>query len=130
MQSIKIGNKEYNISCHASCYREYSDIFKRNILKDLETVSEFNKKQLKLSVEFIKENPNLDYDIVQKKVFNETLSELDDYIECITKLCWICIYDNNPNIENYDIWYKSLERFSISDDWLTEVLALCANCFR
>lgn len=130
MKTIIIGKKKYNISCHASCYREYADFFDRNIMEDLQKVSEFATHQLELAIKYSQENSNLSENDIQRLIFKETLSDLDDYVDGITKLCWICIHDNNPNIESYENWYKSLERLSLSDDWMLEVLALCADCFR
>ena len=46
MKTIKIGSQEFNISCHASTYRDYADIFDRNIMKDLQTTQNFLKKEL------------------------------------------------------------------------------------
>jgi len=130
MKEIEIGSKKFSISCHASCYSQYADIFKRNIIEDLQIVSRFSIKQLELAIEYSKANPKADSKEIEDFVFQKTLPELDNYIECITKLCWICIYDNNSNIGDYDSWYKSLERLSLSDNWMLEVMALCANCFR
>lgn len=130
MKEICIGKTKYNISCHASCYREYADYFDRNIMADLQNVNRFATHQIELALKYSQEQPNLDTNEMQQLIFQETLSELDNYIECITKLCWICIYDNNPNITNYEDWYKSLERLSLSDDWMMEVMAICADCFR
>lgn len=129
MKKIKIGSKEYNISCHASTYRDYADIFNRNIMKDLHTTQVFLRKQVN-SLQKNYKSKKVSLEKLQELIFNDTLLDLDDFIECITKLCWICIYDNNPDIEDYETWYRSLERLSLSDSWILEVMALCANCFR
>lgn len=129
MKEIKIGNKKYKIDCHASCYREYADVFNRNIMKDIQTSFRFFKSQLDFSTQFMNDK-TVEYNEISQKVFDATLNQLDDFIDCITKLCWICIHDVDPNIDEYEKWFNSLERLSISDDWITEVLGLCADCFR
>lgn len=128
MKEIKIGSKKYKIDCHASCYREYDDIFKRNIMQDIRNAFKFMKNQFELSTELLKDK-SLNANDINQKVFDATVEQLDDFINCITKLCWICIHDVDSNIEDYDYWFKSLKRLSISDDWIMEVLGLCADCF-
>ena len=129
MKTIKIGSQEFNISCHASTYRDYADIFDRNIMKDLNTTQNFFRKQIK-SLEKHKEYmPNASNEEIQEMIFKDTVDDLNDFIDCITRMCWICIYDNNKDISCYEEWYSSLERLSLSDKWITEVMALCANCF-
>ena len=129
MEEIQIGNKKFNISCNASTYREYADKFTRNILSDLNKARCFINKQYSETQKLIKENPDLSKNEIEEKVFENTLDELDEFIECITKICWICIYDNNPQIEDYETWYKSLERLCLGDSWILEVLAVTAKCF-
>ena len=129
MKTIKIGSQEFNISCHASTYRDYADIFDRNIMKDLNTTQNFFRKQIKSLEKHKEDMPNASEQEIHELIFEETANDLNDFIECITKMCWICIYDNNKDITCYDEWYASLERLSLSDKWITEVMALCANCF-
>lgn len=129
MKTIEIGSQEFNISCHASTYRDYADIFDRNIMKDLNTTQNFFRKQIKSLEKHKEDMPNASEQEIHELIFEETADDLNDFIECITKMCWICIYDNNKDITCYDEWYASLERLSLSDNWITEVMALCANCF-
>ena len=98
-------------------------------MKDLHTTQVFLRKQVN-SLQKNYKSKKVSLEKLQELIFNDTLLDLDDFIECITKLCWICIYDNNPDIEDYETWYRSLERLSLSDSWILEVMALCANCFR
>jgi hypothetical protein len=130
MKQIVIGNQKFNISCHASSYREYADIFDRNIMKDLQTTQKFLKRQVDCLSKFKEKIPNITNAQLQELIFEDTLDELDEFIECITKMCWICIYDNDKDIVCYEDWFTSLERLSLSDEWIMEVMALCANCFR
>lgn len=129
MKTIKIGSQEFNISCHASTYRDYADIFDRNIMKDLNTIQNFFRKQIKSLEKHKEDMPNATEQEIHELIFEDTVDDLNDFIECITKMCWICIYDNNKDIACYEEWYDSLERLSLSDNWITEVMALCANCF-
>ena len=130
MKTIKIGSQEFNISCHASTYRDYADIFDRNIMKDLKTTQNFVRKQIKSLEKHKEDMPNASAQKIQELIFEDTLDDLNDFIECITRMCWICIYDNNKDIACYEDWYSLLERLSLSDDWIMEVMALCADCFR
>ena len=129
MKTIKIGSQEFNISCHASTYRDYADIFDRNIMKDLNTTQNFLKKEIKSLEKHKEDMPNASNEEIQEMIFKDTVDDLNDFIDCITRMCWICIYDNNKDISCYEEWYASLERLSLSDKWITEVMALCANCF-
>lgn len=130
MKTIKIGSQEFNISCHASTYRDYADIFDRNIMKDLNTTQNFLRNEIKSLEKHKEDMPNASAQEIQELIFEDTLDELNDFIDCITRMCWICIYDNNKDIASYEEWYNSLERLSLSDDWILEVMALCADCFR
>lgn len=130
MKTIKIGSQEFNISCHASTYRDYADIFDRNIMKDLQTTQNFLKKELESLNKYKEQMPKATAQKIQELIFEDTLGDLNDFIECITRMCWICIYDNDKDIACYEEWYSSLERLSLSDDWIMEVMALCADCFR
>ena len=129
MKTIKIGSQEFNISCHASTYRDYADIFDRNIMKDLNTTQNFFRKQIKSLEKHKEDMPNASEQEIHELIFKDTVDDLNDFIDCITRMCWICIYDNNKDISCYEEWYSSLERLSLSDKWITEVMALCANCF-
>lgn len=130
MKTIKIGSQEFNISCHASTYRDYADIFDRNIMKDLQTAQNFLRKEIKSLKKHKEDMPNASAQEIQEMIFEDTLGDLNDFIDCITRMCWICIYDNNKDIDCYEEWYNSLERLSLSDNWIMEVMALCADCFR
>ena len=130
MKTIKIGSQEFNISCHASTYRDYADIFDRNIMKDLNTTQNFLRKEIKSLEKHKEDMPNASNEEIQEMIFKDTVDDLNDFIDCITRMCWICIYDNNKDIACYEEWYSSLERLSLLDDWIMEVMALCANCFR
>lgn len=130
MKTIKIGSQEFNISCHASTYRDYADIFDRNIMKDLNTTQNFLRKEIKSLEKHKEDMPNASNEEIQEMIFKDTVDDLNDFIDCITRMCWICIYDNNKDIASYDEWYNSLERLSLSDNWIMEVMALCADCFR
>ena len=130
MKTIKIGSQEFNISCHASTYRDYADIFDRNIMKDLNTTQNFFRKQIKSLEKHKEDMPNASEQEIHELIFKDTVDDLNDFIDCITRMCWICIYDNNKDISCYEEWYSSLERLSLLDDWIMEVMALCANCFR
>lgn len=130
MKTIKIGSQEFNISCHASTYRDYADIFYRNIMKDLNTTQNFLRKEIKSLEKHKEDMPNASNEEIQEMIFKDTVDDLNDFIDCITRMCWICIYDNNKDISCYEEWYSSLERLSLLDDWIMEVMALCANCFR
>lgn len=130
MKEIEIGNKKYNISCHASCYSAYNDKFNRNIMLDMEIARKFFNKQYQLAKELSLTNPKLSDSEIQDIVFKKTIDELDHFIDCITRLCWICIYDNDKTIISYNDWYDTLERLSLDDEWILEVLAITAECFR
>ena len=130
MKTIKIGSQEFNISCHASTYRDYADIFDRNIMKDLNTTQNFLRKEIKSLEKHKEDMPNASNEEIQEMIFKDTVDDLNDFIDCITRMCWICIYDNNKDIASYDEWYNSLERLSLSENWIMEVMALCADCFR
>lgn len=130
MKEIEIGSKKYKIGCAAITYLDYKEKFDRNIYNDLNLALKFEYEQTKMAVDLTAENPKASQYEILNAVFEKTLDKLDEFIECLTKLCWICIYYNNKDIEDYEKWYSSISRLSLSDSWISEVLALLANCFR
>lgn len=130
MKEIMIGDQKYKIDCGAITYVDYEEKFHKNVFEDLNFITSYEVEQAKLSIELTKSNPELSQYEIQTLIFDKTKDKLDEYIDCITKLCWICIYYVNPNIEDYDVWYRSLKRLSLGDAWISEVIALLGNCFR
>lgn len=148
MKEIEIGKQKFKITCHASVYSRYNDFFNKNIIKDLNFVGKFIATQYSLSKKYTKEElksrkidsktlKDLSGDtineislIIEEKIFNDTVDLLDEFVENITKIAWICIYDNKTDIEEYKKWYSSLETLKMDDKWIMEVVEVATNCFR
>lgn len=55
--------------------------------------------------------------------------DIDDYIEVVTRLAYICIYTADENICSYEEWLKSIDKINTNDEWIVEVTEFAVNCF-
>ena len=130
MKKIDICGKEFEIDCNAFTYITYRQKFKDNgIFKDFETINNFTNMQVLLTADLKAKNP----DITQAEIIKETsrsmITYMDNYIDAITRVGYICCYTANPNIGEYEEWLKELTRINTNDKWIVEVTELAVNCF-
>lgn len=130
MKKINICGKEFNIDCNAFTYIEYRKKFKDNgIFKDFETINNFTTMQILLTAELKSKKTNITEAELVKETSSHMMSYLDDYIEAITRIGYICCYTANQNIGEYEDWLKNLTRINTNDMWIVEVTELAVNCF-
>lgn len=129
MKKINICDKTFDIDCNAFTYLEYRRKFKNNgIFKDFETIRNFTNMQILLTANLKKENPDISEAEIIKETSRQMMAYLDDYIEAITRVGYICCYTADC-IGEYDDWLRGLKRINTNDLWIVEVTELAVNCF-
>lgn len=130
MKKIDICGKTFEIDCNAFTYIEYRKKFKNNgIFEDFETINNFTTMQVLLTAELKNKNPNISETEIVRETSRQTLKYMDEYIEAITRVGYICCYTANQNIGEYEDWLKGLKRINTNDMWIVEVTELAVNCF-
>lgn len=130
MKKINICGKEFDIDCNAFTYIEYKKIFKdHGIFKDFEIINNFNTMQILITANLKEKNPEITETEIIKAVSNAMIKYLDEYIEAVTRIGYICCYTANQNIGTYEDWLKNLKRVNTNDLWIVEVTELAVNCF-
>ena len=129
MKKINICGKEFNIDCNAFTYFQYKKIFNKGIFEDFKTISDFTTMQVLITADLKEKNPEITEAETIKSISNSMLKYLDDYIEAVTRIGYICCYTANQNIGTYDEWLKGLKRVNTNDLWIVEVTELAVNCF-
>lgn len=130
MKKINICGKEFDIDCNAFTYVEYRKKFKENgIFKDFETINNFTTMQVLLTGQLKEKNPEITEAELIKEISRTMISYMDEYIEAITRVAYICCYTANKNIGSYEEWLKGLTRVNTNDQWIVEVTELAVDCF-
>lgn len=130
MKKINICGKEFDIDCNAFTYVEYRKKFKENgIFKDFETINNFTTMQVLLTSQLKEKNPKITEAELIKEISRTMISYMDEYIEAITRVAYICCYTANKNIGSYEEWLKGLTRVNTNDQWIVEVTELAVDCF-
>ncbi len=129
MKKINICGKEFNIDCNAFTYLQYKKIFNKGIFEDFKTISDFTTMQVLITADLKEKNPEITEAEIIKSISNSMLKYLDDYIEAVTRIGYICCYTANQNIGTYDEWLKGLTRVNTNDLWIVEVTEVAVNCF-
>lgn len=127
MKEIVICDKHYNIDCSAYTYLQYKQVFKRGIFSDIQILKDFFTKQTASIIKLKSEN--IDEVNIDKKLSDNLLSEIDDFIEAITRLTYIFIYTNDTNFMSYEDFMKDIPRLSVEDDWVIEVTEFAVEKF-
>lgn len=130
MKKIDICGKEYEIDCNAFTFMEYRKKFKDNgIFEDFGTINNFETIQVLLTAELKNKNPNITGAEIVRETSRQMLKYMDDFVEAITRVGYICCYTANPKIGEYEDWLKGLKRINTNDMWIVEVTELAVNCF-
>ena len=130
MKKIDICGKEYEIDCNAFTFMEYRKKFKDNgIFEDFGTINNFETIQVLLTAELKNKNPNITEAEIVRETSRQVLKYMDDFVEAITRVGYICCYTANPKIGEYEDWLKGLKRINTNDMWIVEVTELAVNCF-
>lgn len=129
MKTITICDKEYEIDCNALAPFNFKKIFKKGIWKDIEVINDFNQKQVLLANKYISENKKIEDEELVKRLSLSMLPDLDDFIEAITEIAYICCYTANEKIGSYEEWLRGIPRINTNDDWIVEVTEFAVDCF-
>lgn len=129
MKTITICDKEYEIDCNALTQFNFKKIFNKGIFKNIGIINNFYSKQTILTNQFIAENKLISDKELVKKLSISMLPDLDDYIEAVTEIAYICCYTANENIGSYEIWLKGIPRINTNDEWIVEVTEFAVDCF-
>lgn len=123
MKRVKIGNEEYSLECNAFTRVLYKKVFGRAIFKDISLLTDISAKNDKIDKE------NIEAEEKEQKKNKETLEQYDDILDVVLQLAYIEIYTHDRQFMSYDEWLESLEKVSISEGWVTEVVNIATNCF-
>lgn len=129
MKTITICDKIFDIDCNALTYIQYRKIFNKGIFEDIETIENFVSLQVILSDKIKKENPNISEVELTKQLSRAMLSSIDNYIEAVTRIAYICIYTANKNVGSYEKWLTEIKRINTTDKWIVEVTEFAVDCF-
>lgn len=130
MKKVDICGKEFDIDCNAFTYVEYRKKFKDNgIFEDFETINNFTTMQVLLTAELKAKNPDITEAEIVKETSRQLIKYMDEYIEALTRIAYICCYTANQKIGEYEEWLKGLTRINTNDMWIVEVTELAVNCF-
>lgn len=129
MKTITIYDKIFDIDCNALTYIQYRKMFNKGIFEDIETIENFVSLQVILSDKIKKENPNISEVELTKQLSRAMLSSIDNYIEAVTRIAYICIYTANKNVGSYEKWLTEIKRINTTDKWIVEVTEFAVDCF-
>ena len=129
MRKITIDKKEYPIDCNALTFINYRKKFNRGIFEDIEIIENFLTVQTVMANQLKKENPNITEAEITVKLSRLMLKTIDNYIEAVTRIAYICCYTANEKIGEYEEWLRDIKRIKTTDDWIVEVTEFAVDCF-
>lgn len=118
MKSILIGDNRYKVECNALSYIFYKKFFNINIFDDINKIREYLIFQKNLSQNVILNN----LEAATKKVQN--------FLDAISRLTYICIYCKNREIEEFEEWKNKNNLLNSEDnDWIGKIIQLVTDCY-
>ncbi|MEF2836058.1 MAG: hypothetical protein ACLUG5_04660 [Clostridia bacterium] len=129
MKKVKICDREFDIDCNALTYIQYRKKFNRGIFEDFEIIQNFITMQTLMANQLKKENPKITEVEITTKLSRLMLKSIDNYIEAVTRIAYICCYTANPKIGEYEDWLKLIKRINTTDDWIVEVTEFAVDNF-
>lgn len=129
MKKVKICDREFDIDCNALTYIQYRKKFNRGIFEDFEIIQNFITMQTLMANQLKKENPKITEVEMTTKLSRLMLKSIDNYIEAVTRIAYICCYTANPKIGEYEDWLKLIKRINTTDDWIVEVTEFAVDNF-
>ena len=54
--------------------------------------------------------------------------DMEKFIDILTRITYIVLFNSN-DIENYNNWINGIEKISLEDEWIEEILELVNLCF-
>lgn len=129
MKQIAIDGKNYDIDCNALTYITYRKKFNRGIFEDIDIIQKFLTMQVLQANQLKEENPKISESEMVKQLSNLMLKVIDEYIEAVTRIAYICCYTANEKIGEYEDWLKEIKRIKTNDKWIVEVTEFAVDCF-
>lgn len=129
MKKITICDKEHEIDCNALTHIKYRKIFNRGIFDDIKILQSFLTKQILLTQNLKKENPELDDATIISSLSRVMLDDMDLFAEAATRMAYIMIYTANKKIPEYEEWLENIPYLKTNDEWIAEVTEFAVNCF-
>lgn len=129
MKKIDICGEEYEIDCNALTYVQYRKIFNRGIFQDIDIIENFISLQVLIADKIKKENPEISNSEITKQLSRTMLTNIDEYIEAVTRIAYICIYTANKKVGSYEEWLTKIKRINTTDKWIVEVTEFAVDCF-
>lgn len=129
MKTITICDKEYEIDCNALTHIKYRKIFNRGIFDDIKILQSFLTKQILLTQNLKKENPELDDATIISSLSRVMLDDMDIFAEAATRMAYIMIYTANKKIPEYEEWLENIPYLKTNDEWIAEVTEFAVSCF-
>ena len=129
MKQIEIDGETYDIDCNALTYINYRKKFNRGIFEDIDIIQRFVTMQVLQANQLKEENPEIDKEKMVEQLSNLMLKVLDEYIEAVTRIAYICCYTANEKIGEYEDWLKGIKRINTNDKWIVEVTEFAVDCF-
>lgn len=118
MKTIKIDDKKYKVECNALSYIFYKKIFNINIFDDINKIREYLIFQKNLSKKAILSN------------FEEATKKVQNFLDAIYRLTYICIYCKDKEIEDFDEWKNENNLLnSEENDWIGKIIQLVTDCY-
>lgn len=103
--------------------------FGRGILEDIQIIHKFYLKQTIEAKRLLEGNQEIKDDVLMKQLSLSMTSDIDEYIDVVTRIAYICIYTADENVCSYEEWLKGIERITTNDEWIVEVTELAVDCF-
>ena len=129
MKQIEIDGNIYDIDCNALTYINYRKKFNRGIFEDIDVVQKFLTMQVLQANQLKEKNPKISEAEIVKQLSNLMLKVLDEYVEAVTRIAYICCYTANEKIGEYEDWLKNIKRINTNDPWIIEVTEFAVDCF-
>lgn len=129
MKTITICDTNFEIECNALSYINYKKIFNRGIFEDIQIIENFVATQLLIEKQIKEKNPNITDEEIIKQLSRSMLPNIDNYIEAVTRIAYICIYTANEKIGTYEEWLKIIKKINTNDPWIVEVTEFAVDCF-
>ena len=129
MKQIAIDGKNYDIDCNALTYITYRKKFNRGIFEDIDIIQKFLTMQVLQANQLKEENPKISESEMVKQLSNLMLKVIDEYVEAVTRIAYICCYTANEKTGEYEDWLKEIKRIKTNDKWIVEVTEFAVDCF-
>ena len=129
MKQIEICGSKYDIDCNALTYVSYRKLFNRGIFDDIKILQAFLTKQVLLTENLKKENPDIDDEAIIASLSTLMLDDMDLFVEAATRIAYILIYTANRKISEYEVWLEGIPSLKTNDEWIAEVTEYAVNCF-